>query len=117
EHVLGLRHHAASDEISGATMPHHGSTSNAPEGSEGGQEIDRLQNVGFALPIISYQHLETGPEIGIKPSVVAKIAEAKMSEMHGEKRSRPANACTHRWRMRQFSKARSAMNNVRKTPP
>lgn len=69
----------AADEVGLLGMADHLSAAHATEGAQCGQEVDRLQNVGFALRIVSQQHLEAGSEVHVQPGVVAKIAQAQVS--------------------------------------
>lgn len=74
---------AAADEVAGFVMSDHLGAADAAEGTEGGEEIDRLQNVGLALRIVSEQHVEARLEVDVEPAVVAKVAESQMFQVHG----------------------------------
>jgi len=54
----------------------------AAEGAKGGEEVERLEEVGFALGVAAEEEVKAGVEGGIEPGVIAKIAEAQLAQMH-----------------------------------
>ena len=73
---------AATHEPAGLAMPHHGCTAYAAEGAQGAEQMQRLQDIGFALSIATEQQVKAGFEVGIQPAVVSEIPQSQMRQVH-----------------------------------
>jgi len=80
----------ATDQVSTLAMPDHLGTTHPTEGTEGGHEVDGLKDVGFALGVVSQKEVEAGREIHVQLGVIAEVAQAQLSQVHGAKMSRAA---------------------------
>src|SRR5690606_31251910 len=77
------RHKVPTREISSGPVPDHLGTADAAEGTQRGQQVNRLEDVRLALRVLPDQELETGFEIDVQSRVVPKIAQAKVRKVHG----------------------------------
>ena len=66
-------------------MPHHLRAPHPAEGTQGCQQIDGFQNIGFALGILPQQHLKSWRKIGFQPRIIAEVTQSKVGQMHREK--------------------------------
>ena len=73
-HTLG--HDAGAEEIALLPVPDHLRAANAAKRPQGGQQVNRLQEVRLALRVIAQQQMETGRESHIQPRAVAEIAKS-----------------------------------------
>lgn len=81
--VRGVAHHGRADEVAFGRMADHLRTADAAKGTQGGEEVDGFEDVGFALGVVAQQEVEAGAEIRIEPRVIAEIAESQVGQMHG----------------------------------
>ncbi len=66
----------ASDKIPFLPVAHHLRPADSPKGPERGDQVDRLENIGFALGVVSQQQVKTGRKVGIQPPVIAEVAKS-----------------------------------------
>ena len=81
--VRGARDDPRPDEVALAAVPDELGAADAAKGAQGGQQVNGFQDVGFSLGIVAQQDMEAGSEVGLQTSVIAKIAQPEMSQMHG----------------------------------
>lgn len=74
----------AADEKTGLPMAHHLGAGHAAKRAQGRKEVNRFQDIGLALRIITQKQMEARRELEIEPRIVSKIAEPQMAEMHAK---------------------------------
>ena len=57
----------------GLVVANHLRAGHAAERAQRGEEIDRFEDVGLSLCIVTEQQVEPGRELDIEPSVIPKI--------------------------------------------
>ena len=81
--MTALAQGAGADEIAFLAVADHLRAADAAKGAECRQQINRLENVGFALGVVAEQQMKAGRKINVQPRVVAEIAKSKVAQMHG----------------------------------
>jgi len=80
--MLTLTDDFSANEITALSVPNHLCAADAAKGSQRGHEINRFEDVGFALGVVAEQDVESGRKIGVQPLVIAEVAEPEMRQMH-----------------------------------
>ena len=65
----------AADEVALLPVPDHLRAADAAKGPQRGQQIDRLEHVGFALGVVAEQQVEPRRKIRVQPRVIAEVAK------------------------------------------
>ena len=81
--VRGAGQHPGPHEVALLAVPDHLRAADAAKGAEGGQEIDRFQDVCLALGVIPQEEVEAGLELRVQPGVIAEVAQPESCQMHG----------------------------------
>ncbi len=66
-------------------MPDHLRAADAAERPQRGHEINRFENVRFALGVVTEQEMEARRKVGVQPRVIAEVPESQMGQMHAGK--------------------------------
>jgi hypothetical protein len=82
--MLRLRNDASTDKISFLAMPDHLRAADAAERPQRCQQVNRFENVSFALGVVAEEQVEPRRKIRIHPRVIAEVAKPEMSQMHAE---------------------------------
>jgi len=88
--VLALTDYFAPDEISLLAVADHLGSANSPERAQGGDQVNRLENIRFALRIVSQQQVKPGSKICIQPRVIAEVTNSQVSQVHRHSLPQPA---------------------------
>ena len=63
-------------------MADHLGAAHASKGSQCRNQINRFEDVGLALRIVTEQHMESGRKAGVQPLVIAEVTESELRQMH-----------------------------------
>ena len=74
--VAGLGNDFGADEVAGLVVANHLGAADAAERSEGREEVNGFENVGFALGVVAEEKMEAGSELEVEARVIAEVAQA-----------------------------------------
>ena len=74
--VAGLGKDFGADEVAGLVVADHLGAADAAEGTEGGEEVNGFEDIGFALGVVAEEKMEAGSELEIEARVIAEVAQA-----------------------------------------
>ena len=77
--------HSTADEITFLPVPDQLRAADAAERAQRGHEINRFENVRFALRVVAEQEMEARRKVGVQPRVIAEVPESQMGQMHAKK--------------------------------
>ena len=66
----------SADKISFRAVPDHLRAADAAKGPQRGQQINRFQNVCFALRVVAEQQMKAWRKIHVQPRVIAEVSES-----------------------------------------
>jgi len=77
-----LPYDSATGEITLLAVANHLRAPDSAKGAQRGHEVNRLENIGLALGVVSQQEMKTGGKVHVQPRVITEIAQAYSSQMH-----------------------------------
>ena len=82
--MLPLPHNRGSDEITFMFVPDHLCIADTAKRAKRREQVNRFEDIGLTLGVISEQHVKPRAELAIEPPVITKIAQPKLAEVHAE---------------------------------
>src|SRR5262249_31795007 len=80
--ILSMMRFAA-DEKTALPMPNHLPAAHSAKGPERGEQVNGFEDVRFALSVVPQQQVQARAELDIESSVIAKVAQPELAQMHG----------------------------------
>jgi len=69
-------------------MPDHLCIADAAKRAKRRQQINRFQNIGFALSIVTKKQVKAGRKVCVQAGIIPEVTKTQMSQMHWERFAR-----------------------------